>query len=62
MDRKHLKRKGWNDIITEYLMPVGGLLFLLKCNYETKLVPRFLPSFLQSNVRLCQGYIFRRHE
>ena len=29
-----LKEIGWNDIITEYLRPVGGLLFLLKCNYH----------------------------
>ena len=46
MDRKNLIGIGWNDIITEYLKPVGGLLFfLLTCNYETNLLPCVLPTF-----------------
>ena len=35
---------GWNDIIKEYLAPMGGLLFLLRCNYDTKFL-HYIPKF-----------------
>ena len=35
---------GWNDIIQEYLAPMGGLLLLLRCNYDTKFL-NFIPKF-----------------
>ena len=43
---------GWNDIIIEYLKPVGGLLFLLKCNYETKLLSCFVPTFYKQMLEI----------
>ena len=30
-----IQGKGWNDIILEYFEPMGGLQFLLRCNYDT---------------------------
>ena len=41
--------KGWNDIIIEYLEPMGGLKLLLRCNYETnylKWIPEFYKELL----------------
>ena len=35
---------GWNEIINSYLEPLGGLLFLLRCNYDTTKMP-FIPRF-----------------
>ena len=35
---------GWNDIINAYLEPLGGLLFLLRCNCDTSKLP-FVPKF-----------------
>ena len=35
---------GWNDIIQEYLAPMGGLLLLLRCNYDPKFL-NFIPNF-----------------
>ena len=40
-----LKGIGWNDIISEYFNIVGGLAFLLKCNYDTNSLPCFIPVF-----------------
>ena len=53
-----LKGIGWNDIITEYLRPVGGLLFLLKCNYETKLLPCFVPTFYKQMLDYAKEIFF----
>ena len=41
-----LQGKEWNDITQEYIRPMGGLEFLLKCNYDTKfkLDPRILQA------------------
>ena len=36
--------KGWNDIILEYLEPMGGLEFLLRCNYDTDYL-NWVPDF-----------------
>ena len=44
-----IKGKGWDDIISEYLDPMGGLNFLLKCNYDTnylKCIPKFYRNLL----------------
>ena len=30
-----LNENGWNDIIKYYVEPMGGLLSLLRCNYDT---------------------------
>ena len=30
-----IQGKGWNDIILQYFEPMGGLEFLLRCNYDT---------------------------
>ena len=63
MDGRILNGIGWNDIITEYLKPVGGLL-LSKYNYETRLLSFFVPIFYKQILLfiLYQGNIFRRHE
>ena len=42
-----IEGKGWNDIISEYLEPMGGLSFLLKCNYDTKHL-KWIPKFYQN--------------
>lgn len=36
--------KGWNGVINSYLEPMGGLLFLLRCNYDTSKLP-YIPTF-----------------
>ena len=38
---------GWNDVIQGYLAPMGGLLFLLRCNYDTKFL-KFIPKFYKN--------------
>ena len=30
-----LNGNGWNNMIRHYVEPMGGLLFLLRCNYDT---------------------------
>ena len=35
---------GWNEIINTYLEPLGGLMFLLRCNYDTNKLA-FIPKF-----------------
>ena len=35
---------GWNEIINMYLEPLGGLMFLLRCNYDTNKLS-FIPKF-----------------
>ena len=35
---------GWNEIINAYLEPLGGLMFLLRCNFDTNKLP-FIPKF-----------------
>ena len=48
---------GWNDIITEYLKPVG-LLFLLKCNYEIKFLSCFVPTFYKQMLDYAKERFF----
>ena len=40
-----LNGTGWNDIVNDYFSSVGGLAFLLKCNYDTNKLPCFIPRF-----------------
>ena len=35
---------GWNELINAYLEPLGGLMFLLRCNFDTNKLP-FIPKF-----------------
>ena len=42
-----LNGNGWNDIIRYYVEPMGGLLFLLRCNYDTCRL-NFLPTFYRN--------------
>ena len=54
-----LQGKGWNDIIQEYFRPMGGLEFLLKCNYDTKLlnwIPEFYREMLDYNKLIMNDY------
>ena len=54
-----LQGKGWNDIIQEYFRPMGGLAFLLKCNYDTKLlnwIPKFYREMLDYNKLIMNDY------
>ena len=39
-----IQGKGWNDIVLEYLEPMGGPEFLIRCNYDTKCL-RWMPLF-----------------
>ena len=39
-----IQGKGWNDIVLEYLEPMGGPEFLIRCNYDIKCM-RWMPSF-----------------
>ena len=42
-----LNGEGWNDIVNEYLSPYGGLDFLLRCNYDTKIL-NYIPTFYRN--------------
>ena len=39
-----LQGNGWNGMINTYFEPLGGLMFLLRCNYDTNKLP-FIPKF-----------------
>ena len=44
-----IQGKGWNDIILEYFEPMGGIEFLLRCNYDTdylEWIPKFYKEML----------------
>ena len=43
----------WNEVINTYLEPVGGLLFLLRCNYDTTKLP-FIPKFYREMLDFFQ--------
>ena len=49
---------GWNDIIHEYLAPMGGLLLLLRCNYVTKFL-NFIPKFYSNILEYVKKKMFR---
>ena len=47
--RVHIRKVGWNDIIIEYFESMGGVQFLLRCNYDTanlKWIPQFYKELL----------------
>ena len=41
---RFMNGRGWQDVINEKFMKIGGLNFLLKCDYDTKYLS-FLPGF-----------------
>ena len=45
---------GRNDIVQEYLAPLGGLLFLLSCYYDMK----FLYFTITIKTQLCKASVF----
>ena len=46
MGYRIFKGIGLNGIINDYLCTVGGLDFLLKCNYDTNSLPCFYSTVL----------------
>ena len=55
--KRIISGEGWNDIILEYLEPMGGMQFLLKCNYDTKYlnyIPKFYKNLLDFNTEITK--------
>ena len=48
----------WKDIVNLYLKPIGGLLFLLRCNYDTAVLP-FIPTFYKNMLDHASEIMFK---
>ena len=51
-----LNGEEWNDIVNEYLSPYGGLAFLLRRNYDTKLL-NYIPTFYRNMLDFAKEII-----
>ena len=53
-----IQGEGWNDIVNLYLKPIGGLLFLLRCNYDTAVLP-FISTFYKNMLDYASEIMFK---
>ena len=48
---------GWNDIINEYLEPIGGINFLIRCNFDSKYL-NWIPCFYRKLLEFTKEIVY----